>query len=159
MEISEKVAYLKGLMEGMKFDTESDNGKVIASVVDILEEMAKEIENLTADVDTLNEYADELDYDLGSLEEFVYDEDEDCCCCDDDDEYDDDDDYYYDDEDEEYEYLDDEDDEDFDDEDDDEDSELIEIKCPECGDMIYLSPSLEGREIECPNCVNKIKAE
>ena len=81
MEIKNKVAHLKGLMEGMKFDTESDNGKVIASVVDILEEMAKEIENLTADVDTLNEYADELDYDLGSLEEFVYDEDEDCCCC------------------------------------------------------------------------------
>lgn len=150
MDIAEKVAYLKGLMEGMKFDVTTDQGKVINSVVDILESMAKEIENVTADVDTLNDYADELDHDLGDLEEYVYGDEDECCECDDDDD------------DEDYEYVDDDDDDEEDeeeDEDEDEDEELIEIKCPECGDMIYISPSLEGKDIECPNCGKKIKRD
>ena len=32
MGISEKVAYLKGLMEGMKLDTESNEGKILSAM-------------------------------------------------------------------------------------------------------------------------------
>ena len=38
MTISEKSAYLKGLMEGLKLSTESDEGKLIAAMVDLLGE-------------------------------------------------------------------------------------------------------------------------
>ena len=34
MTISEKSAYLKGLMDGLKLNTESDEGKMIAAIVD-----------------------------------------------------------------------------------------------------------------------------
>ena len=45
MEITEKVAYLKGLMEGMKIDTETNEGKILSAMVDILEDIGKEGQN------------------------------------------------------------------------------------------------------------------
>ena len=77
MGISEKVAYLKGLMEGMKVDTESDEGKLFAAVVDVLDEMALEIEDLTDEVVELGDGLDVISDDLSDVEDVVYDEDED----------------------------------------------------------------------------------
>lgn len=136
MTIKEKVSYLKGLMEGMNFDVTGDTGKVIKAIVDTLDEMASEVKDICEDIDTLNDYTDEIDHDLGDLEEYVYDDDG--CDCDDDD--DDDDDYS----------DDDDDDEDVDDDVDDKD--FIEVVCPECGDTVYYDSTLAGKEIKCPNC-------
>lgn len=91
MTIGEKVAYLKGLMEGLKLQ-DTDEVRLIKSMADILTEVADELDSLRQDTDTLNEYIEELDYDLGDLEESIYgddcdycDCDEDCCCdCEDD---------------------------------------------------------------------------
>ena len=58
MGISEKIAYLKGLMEGMNVDTESNEGKLFAAVVDVLDEIALEVEDLT---DEVMELGDGLD--------------------------------------------------------------------------------------------------
>ena len=77
MGISEKVAYLKGLMEGMKVDTESDEGKLFAAIVDVLDEMALEIEDLTDEVVELGDGLDVVSDDLSDVEDIVYDEDED----------------------------------------------------------------------------------
>ena len=41
MEISEKVAYLKGLAEGLNLDTDSKEGKLIAAIIDVLDDMAE----------------------------------------------------------------------------------------------------------------------
>ena len=159
MTLTEKVAYLKGLMEGMKFDTDTNEGKILSSVVDILGEMAEEITCTQEDVDTLNDYIEEIDADLGEVEEYLCDEEDECgCgCCDDDDEYeycdcdecngDDDEDY-------DFEYYDDEDEED----DDEDDSDFTEIVCPGCGDTIYIDSSLDGKTIQCPNCGESIPA-
>ena len=78
MTIGEKVAYLKGLMEGLKLQ-ESDEVLLIKSMADILTEMADEIDSLRQDTDTLNDYVEELDYDLGGLEEAIYGDECDCC--------------------------------------------------------------------------------
>ena len=40
MTLSEKSAYLKGLMEGMKLSTETDEGKMIAALVDTVGQIA-----------------------------------------------------------------------------------------------------------------------
>ena len=58
MTISEKSAYLKGLMEGLKLSTESDEGKMIAAMVDLLGDMAKKITDIE---DTTIAISDELD--------------------------------------------------------------------------------------------------
>ena len=101
MEIKNKVAHLKGLMEGMEFDTTSKEGKIIDAIVDILDDMADEIELMYDDIDSLYEYADELDQDLGDVESELFEiDDEDdyydecfdcdaescegCTCCEDD---------------------------------------------------------------------------
>lgn len=77
MGISEKVAYLKGLMEGMNVDTESNEGKLFAAIVDVLDEIALEVEDLTDEVVELGDGLDVISDDLSDVEDVVYeDEDE-----------------------------------------------------------------------------------
>lgn len=93
MTTIEKVAYIKGLMEGMKIDESSDNGKLFKLIVDILEDLSKDVADIEDYVAELTEQVDAVDEDLNTLEEDFYeewdDEDEcDCCdCCDCDEEY------------------------------------------------------------------------
>ena len=77
MTISEKVAYLKGLAEGLNLDTEkSKEGKLISVMIGILEEMGLSIEALEADMEDLGEELDAVSEDLSDVEEIVYEEDE-----------------------------------------------------------------------------------
>ena len=74
MGISEKIAYLKGLMEVMNVDTESNEGKLFAAVVDVLDEIALEVEDLTDEVMELGDGLDVISDDLSDVEDIVYDE-------------------------------------------------------------------------------------
>ena len=142
MTISEKSAYLKGLMEGLKLSTESDEGKMIAAMVDLLGDMAKKITDIEDTTIAISDELDEIEEDLDAIEDFIMDEDED------------DDDFYDDDEDED-------DDEDWDDDDEefeegfdfgDEDSTIYEVECA-CGNIIdFDEETLEKGSIVCPNC-------
>ncbi|MDE6149548.1 MAG: hypothetical protein K2F81_05570 [Ruminococcus sp.] len=134
MELSQKVAYLKGLMDGLKIDDSTNEGKVLKVMADILDEMALTVEDIADEVDEVVELVDILDEDLGDLEEEVYfaEECDDCyddCCCDDDDDYG------------------------FDD-----DEEMYECVCPSCGDTICLGENIiaEG-SIDCPNCGEELE--
>ena len=77
MEITEKVAYLKGLMEGMKIDTESNEGKILAAMADILEDIGLELEDLWNAQGELEDGLDDVSDDLEDVEDTVYGEDED----------------------------------------------------------------------------------
>ena len=78
MTISEKVAYLKGLAEGLNLDTEkSKEGKLISVMIGILEELAMSVEDLEENALNLGEEIDVLSDDLADVESIVYDEDED----------------------------------------------------------------------------------
>lgn len=131
MELSNKVAYLKGLMDGLKIDDSTNEGKVLLAMADILDEMALTIEDVADEVDEVVELVDILDEDLGDIEEELYSDDsccgDDCDCCDDDD----------------YDYV---------------DEEEYECVCPSCGDTICLGESIvaEG-SIDCPNCGEKLE--
>ena len=46
MTLSEKSAYLKGLMDGLKLNTESDEGKMIAAIVDLLGDITKRLKDV-----------------------------------------------------------------------------------------------------------------
>lgn len=83
MTITEKVAYLKGLAEGMKVDGSTNEGKLMMAVIDTLEDLALTVEDLDDGLGELSSQVDEIDEDLGSLEEEIYgdDEDEDDCDC------------------------------------------------------------------------------
>ena len=85
MTINEKAVYLKGLADGLSFDKDSAEGKLIAALIDLCSDMAKKLEEVDDDVEYLNDYIEEIDEDLGDVEEYLFGDDEcDCDCCDED---------------------------------------------------------------------------
>ena len=76
MTVSEKVAYLKGLIDGMNFDADSKNGKLFNAISDILEDLAGNVLELKEDSLEMAENIDALSDDLADVEDLVYGEDE-----------------------------------------------------------------------------------
>ena len=84
MDICEKIAYIKGLAEGLGLDEETKEGKILAAIIDLLGDITEEICDIEDGCDELMEQIDAVDEDLSSLEEIIYEDDEDCDCdCDD----------------------------------------------------------------------------
>lgn len=134
MTITEKVAYLKGLADGLNLNKETPEGKVIAAMMDILDDMALNLADL-------NDQVDAIDEDLELVEEYVYEEDDDdfdecsgdcdgCTGCDD------------------FDY--------------DEDEGAYEFECPNCHETIFFDESLfedDEYDLECPACGVKLELE
>ena len=76
MEISEKVAYLKGLAEGLALDTESKEGKLIAAIIDVLDEMSIRFEDIDDNLVDLEDGLDAVSDDLSEVEEALFEMDE-----------------------------------------------------------------------------------
>ncbi len=82
MDISEKVAYLKGLAEGLNLDTETKEGKIIAAMIEVLDDMAEKFAELDDELCDVEDGLDAVSDDLSDVEETLYfalddDEDED----------------------------------------------------------------------------------
>ena len=125
MTTIEKVAYLKGLFEGMEIDESTKEGKLLKAVVDVLGELAEDHADLEDYVAELTEQVDAVDEDLSSLEDVVYEElddecDGDCEGCDACDDWDDD---------------------------------LYDVTCPSCKESFEVDEEtlLDGG-VDCPNC-------
>lgn len=131
MTISERISYVKGLADGMKLDTESNEGKIIAAIIDILGDISEEIDAINEEQFDIADQLDEVDEDLSTLEEIIYDDEDDDCdcgCCDGDCDCCDD--------------------------------EVYEVTCPNCNDVIYLDAEmLEEEGINCPNCGTELEFE
>ncbi len=84
MTTTEKVAYMKGLMEGMKLDEATNEGKLFTLIAEILDDLSKDVADIEDYVTELTEQVDAVDEDLNLLEEDFYEEwDDECgCCCD-----------------------------------------------------------------------------
>ena len=140
-DLSNKTAYLKGLAEGMKLAEKSDEGSIISKLIEVIGEMASEIDDTsafcdgaTAELDALEESVkdmslciDEL-YDMSGGSGAVQAQD-----IDDDDVLDS--------------YAD--------------DDGLFEIHCPECGEDVIVDFDMldEQNNIICPNCQHDIELE
>ena len=136
MTISEKSAYLKGLMDGLKLNTEADEGKMIAAIVDMLGDLARKVTDIEDTTIAISDELDEIEEDLDAIEDFIMDSDDE----DWDEEEEDEEEW---DEDEEYE-------EGFDFG--DEDSTIYEVVCA-CGTVInFDEETLEQGSIICENC-------
>lgn len=83
MEISEKVAYLKGLAEGLALDTETKEGKILSAIIDVLDDMAEKFAEIDDELCDVEDGLDAVSDDLSDVEETLYfaleddDEDED----------------------------------------------------------------------------------
>lgn len=145
MTISEKSAYLKGLMDGLKLDTETNEGKMIAAIVDLLGDMSKRMVDIEDTTIAISDELDEIEEDLDAIEDFILDEDDE----DDwDEDYEDDEDYYDPEEDDSEDEEEPEEGFDFG----DEDSTIYEVECA-CGNVIDFDEEvLESGSIVCPKC-------
>jgi len=151
MSLKEKVAYLKGLAEGLGLDSESKEGKLISVIIETLADMAVEIEDLSENALDIDEELDAISSDLADLEELVFGDD-----FDDDDDFDD---------------LMSFDDDDYDDDDDEDDYDdecgcsfcnsgifSYEVDCPSCGAEISVSESdLMLETVKCPACGEELE--
>jgi len=128
MEILEKVAYMKGLAEGLGLDTKTKEGKLLTVMIDLLDDIALELEDLNDAQMELEEGLDAVSDDLNDVETYIYEMDG---------EFDEDED----------------DDEDFDD-----DNEVYETTCPNCEEEIFFDETiLADGEVACPNCGEKLQ--
>ena len=138
MTISEQSAYLKGLMDGLSLNTETNEGKMIAAIVDLLGDVTKRVTDIEETTIAISDELDEIEEDLDAIEDYILD--------DDDDDFDDEDEDYEDDWDEDEE----EPEEGFDFG--DEDTTIYEVQCA-CGEVInFDEETLEKGSIVCPNC-------
>ena len=83
MTVTEKVAYLKGLIEGFAIDENSKEGKLLKAVMDVLSDLAVSVEDLEDYTAELTEQVDAIDEDLDTLEDEVYGDEDDGCGCED----------------------------------------------------------------------------
>ncbi len=73
----ERVAYIRGLMEGLELDAEKKEVKVIQAMVTLLEDMALSISDVEHAYHDMADQLDAVDEDLGALEDEFYGEDDD----------------------------------------------------------------------------------
>lgn len=77
MYLKERVAYLKGLADGMKLEEGSKEGKLLKAIIDVLDDMALAVDDLEEAQEQLSEQVDSLDEDLTQVENMLFEEDAD----------------------------------------------------------------------------------
>lgn len=138
-KLTDKIAYLQGLAEGMKLNQEKDVNRLVLGILDVLGDLGAGYEGLADAHSELSEYVDSIDDDLAELEAELYD--------------DEDEDIYEDGEDAE---------DDGDDEEDDDDlGGVLLYECPHCKATVELDPEDLDLEEEhpCPNCGKELFPE
>ena len=124
-ELTDRVAFLRGLAEGMQLDESKQETKLILKMLDVMDEMAKDNDDLHKAVDELNEYMESIDEDLSDMEEDIYGD-----------------------------VSNDEEGDDDSDSDDDEDERTVEYACPYCGEVMVFDVERFDFDEDylCPNC-------
>mgnify|MGYP004711629005 CR=1 FL=1 len=134
MELSNKAAYLQGLVDGLGVDESTKEGKIIKAMSALLAEMAEALEGMDEDLSRAYDQINDLSDELEDLEADLYEDEDD----DDEDEDDDED-----------------DDDDADDANDDDiaSEPFYEVACPNCGETVYVSEDdLDAGEANCAHC-------
>ena len=126
MTISEKVAYIQGLYDGLGLDDKkSGEARILSEMLDVLKEVGQQLDGMDAVMDQFDEELDALGDTVADLEEAVFDDE-------------------------------DEEDADFGDFDDDLDEDFFEIPCPTCGeDLVVDDEALAAGVVDCPSCGGK----
>lgn len=138
--LGNRISYLKGLAEGLGVSASTNEGRLIAGIIDLLKEMSDSIEDLQKSQAELSEYTEMLDKDVADLEDAFYeeeDDDEECECCG----------HYHDDDEDCY-------DEEEEDSEDDDDTQYIEVECPNCHETVYFDEEVfdDAEDVTCPSC-------
>lgn len=75
--LKERVAYLKGLADGMQLNESSNEGKLLKAIIEVMDDMALAIDDIEEVQEELSELVDNIDEDLGEVESAIFGDDED----------------------------------------------------------------------------------
>lgn len=75
-DLRSKVAYLRGLSDGLELDSSSKEGRMISELLGVVGEMADSLAALESEQEELETYVDVIDTDLQDLEEEVFGDEE-----------------------------------------------------------------------------------
>lgn len=155
MEIVERVAYLRGLAEGLNLNSDKPETKLFNAIMDVLEDLAESQDELAETVDLVSQQLDEVDEDLGQVEELLYGECDCDCGCEDDEECSCGCEDHYKPDCECHNH-----DKKVEEPEADDDEEFYEVECPACHESICVDEGiLEEGSVECPNCGEKLEFE
>ena len=137
--LSERVSYLRGLADGLNISDDTNEGKLLKVIIDVLDDVAISVEEVEDEQKALLDDIDEIDERLEDAEDFIYDDcdcdcdcdddDDDCCCCGCDE---------------------------------DDDIDYTDLECPNCGAEIELDSAIVDEDknvLICPECHNEIEIE
>lgn len=74
MQLSEKAAYIRGLIEGLDLDPKDKQTKIFKLIAELLGEMALEIKDLEQCYDDVCDQVDGISEDLAGVEDVIYDD-------------------------------------------------------------------------------------
>ncbi len=82
-KLTDKVAYLLGLAEGMKLSADVPEQKLMLKMLEVMRDFSEYCEELRHDHEELAEYVGNIDEDLEEIESALFDEedDDDSCGC------------------------------------------------------------------------------
>ena len=85
MTLSERAAYLKGLKEGLKLNTETSEGKLLNEIIEMLDDVALSVSDLEDCTSAISDELYLIEEEIEEIEDYLdEDDDDDCCCCDED---------------------------------------------------------------------------
>jgi len=119
-ELKERVSYLQGLADGLDIDTDSKQGRLMNEIIGVLGEFAEYMENLQSAHHDLEDYVESIDEDLYDLEDDLMNGESGY------------------------------------DEDDPDDVEYVDVECPKCQEVVCFEADVlddeDTIEVTCPNC-------
>ena len=77
MDLTEKIAYIKGLADGLSLDADKPEVKVLNAIIDLLDDITYEVQDMEELYDDLSAQVDEIDEDLANVESELVDDDAD----------------------------------------------------------------------------------
>lgn len=72
MSLAEKAAYIRGLAEGLDLEADKKEVRVIKELLDLVSEMAGDVDDIGADLTDLYDAVEQIDEDLTMVEEEVF---------------------------------------------------------------------------------------
>ncbi len=72
MSLSEKAAYIRGLAEGLDLEADKKEARVIKEMLELLGEMASDVDDIGADLTELYDVVEQIDEDLSEVEDEVF---------------------------------------------------------------------------------------
>ena len=79
-DLTNKASYLKGLSDGMKLDTEKNEGKLLSEIISFLGDIADKIELIDDEQGFIADKIDEIEEVIDIIGESVYGDDDECDC-------------------------------------------------------------------------------